>query len=51
MEETTRGIFGTKMEETTRGWRKPHTKDLHNLHSSANIIKVIKRRRTGWRDM
>jgi hypothetical protein len=33
-------IFGTRMEEVTGDWRK-----LHNLHSSADIIRMIKSRR------
>jgi hypothetical protein len=37
-----RGIFGPKGEEATGGERKLHNEELHNLHSSQNIIKVIK---------
>jgi hypothetical protein len=43
-----RGIFGTKGDEVTEGRRKLHSEDLHNLYSSANIIRVIKSRRMRW---
>jgi hypothetical protein len=29
-------------------WRKLHNKDLHNLYSSPNIIRMIKSRRMRW---
>jgi hypothetical protein len=35
-------IFGLKREEVIGGWRKLHNEELHNLHSSANIIRMIK---------
>jgi hypothetical protein len=31
----------------TGGWRKLH-KELHNLYSSPNIIRMIKSRRMSW---
>jgi len=37
-------IFGPKREED-RSWRKLHNDELHNLHSSLNIVRVIKLRR------
>jgi hypothetical protein len=45
-----RGLFGPKGEEVTRGWRKLRTgnKKLHTLHSSPNIIMVIKSERMRW---
>jgi hypothetical protein len=43
-----RGIFGPKGDEVTGGWRKLHNKELHNLNSSANIIRMIKSRRMRW---
>jgi hypothetical protein len=35
-------IFGPKRDEGTRGWRKLHNEELHNLYSSRNIITMIK---------
>jgi hypothetical protein len=37
-------IFVHKMDEGTGDWRKVH-EELHNLHSTPNIIRVIKSRR------
>jgi hypothetical protein len=31
-------IFGPKRDEVTRGWRKLHNEELHNLQSSPSII-------------
>jgi hypothetical protein len=36
-----RRIFGPKGEEVTGGLRKLHNEELHNLQSSANIIRII----------
>jgi hypothetical protein len=35
-------IFGPKRDEKTEDWRKMNSEELHNLHLSPNIIKVIK---------
>jgi hypothetical protein len=43
-----RRIFGPKREEVTRGWRKLHNEELHNLYGSPNIIRVMKSRRMRW---
>jgi uncharacterized membrane protein len=40
-----RRIFGPKRDEVTGDWRKLHNEELHNLHSSPNIIRLIKSRR------
>jgi hypothetical protein len=32
----------------TRDWRKLRNEELHNLHSSPNIIRMIKLRRVRW---
>jgi hypothetical protein len=41
-------IFGPKRDEVTGEWRKLHNEKLHILHSSPNIIRQIKSRRTRW---
>jgi predicted RNase H-like nuclease len=43
-----RRIFRLRRDKVTGGWRKLHNKELHNLHSSLNIIKKIKSRRMNW---
>jgi hypothetical protein len=37
-----RGIFGSKREEVTGGWRKLHSGELHSLYSTPDIIRQIK---------
>jgi hypothetical protein len=41
-----RGIFRPKRD--VGGWRKLHNEELHNLHSSPSIIRMIKSRRVRW---
>jgi hypothetical protein len=41
-------LFGTNRDEVTGDRRKLHNKELHNLFSSPNIIRVIKSRRVRW---
>lgn len=36
-------ILGPKWEEITGGWRKLHNRQLHDLNSEQNIIKVLKK--------
>jgi hypothetical protein len=43
-----RRIFGLEREGETRGWRKLHNEELHNLYSSPNVIRIIKSRRMRW---
>ena len=43
-----RRIFGPKRDEVTGEWRKLHSKELNDLYSSPNIIRVIKSRRMRW---
>jgi hypothetical protein len=39
-----RRTFGPKREEDG-SWRKMHNDELHSVHSSPNILRVIKSRR------
>jgi hypothetical protein len=39
-----RRIFGPKRDGVTRGWRKLHNEELHNLYSLPSIIRIIKSR-------
>jgi hypothetical protein len=43
-----RRIFEPKRNEVTGGWGKLHNKDLHNLYSSRNKIRIIKSRSMRW---
>jgi hypothetical protein len=44
-----RRIFGPNNNEAvSKGWRQLHNEKLYNLHSSRNIIGVVKSRRMGW---
>jgi hypothetical protein len=38
------GIFGPKIDEVTRGWRKLHNEELQNFYSLPNIIRMVKSR-------
>jgi hypothetical protein len=43
-----RRIFGQKTDEVTKGRRKLHNEELHNLYSSPNIIRMVKSMRMRW---
>jgi hypothetical protein len=43
-----RRMFGPKREEVAGGWRRLHNEELHNLHTSPNIIRVINSRGMRW---
>jgi hypothetical protein len=43
-----RRIFEPKRDGVTGRWRKLHNEELHNLYSSASIIRIIKWRRMRW---
>jgi hypothetical protein len=40
--------FGPKRDEVAGGWKKLHNQELHNLHSSPSIIRMIKSRWMRW---
>jgi hypothetical protein len=40
--------IGPKRDEVTRGWRKLHNEELHDLYSSTSIIRIIKLMRMRW---
>jgi len=41
-------IFGPRRDEVTGEWRRLHNKELNDLYSSTNIVRVIKSRRVRW---
>jgi hypothetical protein len=43
-----RRIFGLQRDEVTRGWRKLHNEEFHNLYSSPNIVRVKQSKRMRW---
>jgi hypothetical protein len=43
-----RGIFGPKGDGVMGEWRNLHNGELHNLHSSLDIIRQIKSRLMRW---
>jgi len=43
-----RRIFAPKRDEVTGEWRKRHNKELNDVYSSPNIVRVIKSRRMRW---
>jgi hypothetical protein len=41
-------IFGSKRNETLRGWRNLHNEELYNLYFSPNKIGMINSKRIKW---
>jgi len=35
-------VFGPKRKKMARGWRKPRSEELYNLHASHNNLRAIK---------
>jgi len=43
-----RRIFGPRRDEVTGEWRILHNKNLNDLYSSPNIVRVIKSKKMRW---
>jgi hypothetical protein len=43
-----RGMCGPKVKEVTRGCRKLHNEELHNLYYLPDTIRMIKSSQVGW---
>jgi hypothetical protein len=43
-----RRIFGLKRDKVIGEWRKLHNKELRDLYSSSNIVRVIKSGKMRW---
>ena len=43
-----RRIFGPKRDEVTGEWRKLHNKELNDMYSLPDIVRMIKKRRMRW---
>jgi hypothetical protein len=43
-----RGTYGSRRQEVTGGWRELHNEEHQNLHSSANMVRMIKQIRMRW---
>jgi hypothetical protein len=42
------GLMMPKRNEVTGEWRKLHNEELHDLHSSPTVVRVIKSRIMRW---
>jgi hypothetical protein len=43
-----RKIFGPKRDEVTGEWRQLYNEELHDLHTSPSIIRIMKARTMRW---
>jgi hypothetical protein len=41
-------ILHRNRAKVTGDWRKVHNEELHGLHSSPNIIRLVKSRKKRW---
>jgi len=46
-----REIFVLRREEVAGGWRKMHSKEIHDLYCSLYVIRVIKSRKNDGQGM
>jgi hypothetical protein len=46
-----RRVFGPKRDEVTGEWRKLHNKELNDVYSLPNIVRVVKSRRIEKNEM
>ena len=42
-----RRVFGPKRDEVTGEWRKLHNKELSDLYSFSNIVRVVEKNEMG----
>jgi hypothetical protein len=43
-----RRIFDHKRDEVTGEWRQLHSEEPNDMHSSSDIVRLIKSRRVRW---
>jgi hypothetical protein len=43
-----RRTFGQEEDEVTGGWKNLHNEELHNLHFSPSIIRMINSKSRKW---
>jgi hypothetical protein len=41
-------IFGPKMDEVTKGLKKCHNEELHNLYTSPDTVRLVKKGGMRW---
>jgi hypothetical protein len=43
-----RKFFGPKLKKVGGNWRKLHNEKLHDLHTSPDIMTIVKQKRMRW---